>query len=101
MKSFWKVQRDIALLSRLSCVVSWVSEYGTECLIHACFEAIQDRVTRTLQSLVTELNRINKTRSGKAMQRAQRDESKALQILTAEYLREKGAPKVCVLSFSK
>ncbi|KAG0566496.1 hypothetical protein KC19_7G068200 [Ceratodon purpureus] len=52
-----------------------------------------DRVTRTLQNLLTEINRIHRTRGGKAVQRARRDESRALQILTAEYLREKGAPK--------
>lgn len=75
-------------------------EYGMKCLIDACFEVVQDRVTRTLQNLLTEINRIHRTRGGKAMQRAQRDESKALQILTAEYLREKGAPKVCALSFA-
>lgn len=31
------------------------------------------------------------------MPRARRDESKILQVLTAEYLREKGAPKVSVM----
>lgn len=63
--------------------------------IHVCFEIVQDNVTRTLQNLVTEIGRIHKTRTGKAMSRAQKEESTALQILTAEYLREKGAPKVC------
>lgn len=76
-------------------------EYGIKCLTHFSFEFVQDKVTRTLQNLVTEINRIQKTRGGKAMQRAQRDESKALQILTSEYLREKGAPKVCALSLAK
>jgi hypothetical protein len=54
---------------------------------------MQDRVTKTLQNLVTEIDRIQNTRSGKAMPRARRDESKILQVLTAEYLREKGALK--------
>ncbi|KAG0610214.1 hypothetical protein M758_7G047400 [Ceratodon purpureus] len=52
-----------------------------------------DRVTRTLQNLLTEIKRNHRTRGGTATQRAKRDESRALQILTAEYLREKGAPK--------
>ncbi|KAG0558779.1 hypothetical protein KC19_10G053800 [Ceratodon purpureus] len=52
-----------------------------------------DDVTRALQNLVNEIIHIHKTRFGKAMNKAQRDESIALQILTAEYLREKGAPK--------
>lgn len=54
----------------------------------------QDNVTRTLQKLVAEIVHIRKTRAGKATNRTQRDESTKLQILTAEYLREKGAPKV-------
>jgi hypothetical protein len=58
---------------------------------------MQDRVTKTLQNLVTEIDRIQNTRSGKAMPRARRDESKILQVLTAEYLREKGAPKVSAM----
>uniref|UniRef100_A0A7I4B1E4 DNA-directed RNA polymerase subunit n=1 Tax=Physcomitrium patens TaxID=3218 RepID=A0A7I4B1E4_PHYPA len=52
-----------------------------------------DNVTRTLQKLVAEIVHIRKTRAGKATNRTQRDESTKLQILTAEYLREKGAPK--------
>ncbi|XP_024396746.1 DNA-directed RNA polymerase V subunit 1 [Physcomitrium patens] len=52
-----------------------------------------DRVTRTLQNLVNEIGRIQRTRTGKIMKRGQRDEVKVLQVLTAEYLREKGAPK--------
>lgn len=55
---------------------------------------MQDKVTKSLQNLTTEIVRIKGTRTGKAMLRARRDESKILQILTAEYLREKGAPKV-------
>lgn len=55
---------------------------------------LQDKVTKSLQNLTTEIVRIKGTRTGKAMLRARRDESKILQILTAEYLREKGAPKV-------
>lgn len=68
---------------------------GKRCFnIHVCFEVVQDNVTRTLQNLVTEIGRIHRTRTGKAMSRAQREESTALQILTSQYLREKGAPKV-------
>ncbi|KAG0604132.1 hypothetical protein M758_10G148000 [Ceratodon purpureus] len=52
-----------------------------------------DDVTRALQNLINEIIHIHKTRFGKAMNKAQRDESTALQILTAENLREKGAPK--------
>lgn len=63
-------------------------------MIDQCIEVIQDRVTRTLQNLVNEIGRIQRTRTGKIMKRGQRDEVKVLQVLTAEYLREKGAPKV-------
>lgn len=56
-------------------------------------------MTRTLQNLVSEIGRIHRTRTGKAMSRAQKGEATALQILTAHYLREKGAPKVSARSF--
>jgi DNA-directed RNA polymerase beta' subunit len=58
-----------------------------------------DRATRSLQTLVNEVARIRSTRSGKPTWRAGRDEFKLLQSITANYFRERGAPKVYIYVF--
>jgi hypothetical protein len=67
--------------------------------IHRSLWVVQDRATRSLQTLVNEVARIRSTRSGKPTWRAGRDEFKLLQSITANYFRERGAPKVYIYIF--